>query len=101
MIDAADALHDLVREDEDSSISPRALLVALMAEWGGPAGVAKELRLDFEACEPGSTSRIRIGTDLVGAVMKFGDEDGEGEEDAESVEAKLKELIQKADDSGE
>lgn len=99
MIDVADALHDLVNEDNDS-ISPRALLVALMAEWGGPPGVAHELRLDYDACAVGSTSRIRIGTDLVNAVMKFGDDDGANEEDAESVEAKLKELLQ-GDDGDE
>lgn len=96
MTDVAGALHDLVSED-DASISPRALLIALMVEWGGPVGVARELRLDFNECKVGSTSRIRIGTDLVNAVMKFGDEEGSDEEDAESVRAKLKELLAKVE----
>ena len=100
MIDVADVLHDLVAED-DASISPRALLIALMAEFNGPAGVAKELKLDFDACKEGSTSRIRIGTDLVNAVMKFGDDDGAGEEDAKSVEAKLQELLQTTGNNGD
>ncbi len=101
MTDVADALHDLVSED-DASISPRALLIALMAEFRGPAGVAKELRLDYDACKVGSTSRIRIGTDLVSAVMKFGDDEGANEDDAESVRAKIEEILAKMEaDSGE
>ena len=101
MTDVVDALHDLVAED-DANISPRALLIALMAEFDGPSGVATELRLNYDACKLGSASSVRIATDLVNAVMKFGDEDGDNEDDAESIRAKVKELLAKTgDDNGE
>ena len=99
MIDVADALHDLVSKD-GASISPRALLIALMTEFGGPAGVANELKLNYTATTLGSASAVRITTDLVNAVMKFGDDDGVGEEDAESVRAKLQELLSTTGDDG-
>lgn len=100
MTDVAEALHELVGED-DTSISPRALLIAVMVEFDGPAGVAHELRLNYDACRLGSASAVRIATDLVNAVMKFGDDDGGNEEDAESVQAKLKELLAKAETDGD
>lgn len=85
----------------DESISAKSMLSAIMAEWKGPAGLANELRLDYEALPPGHAGRVKLQTLIVQALLKFGDTGDGDDEDPEVVEARLEEALrqyQEADD---
>ena len=98
MSDAADKVNMLVSESA-SLISIRALLVALMNEFGGPVGVAHELKRDFDVAPVGSPLRVRIGTDILCAVQKFGASDDDGDESTvEDKENLVRRLMQKDDE---
>lgn len=84
----------------DESTSAHAMLAALMVEWGGPAGLARELREDYVTLAPGHPARVKLQTLIVQALLKFGDEgDGDGD-DPEAVEERMRDIARQLNESG-
>ena len=67
----------------------QALVEALLAEWGGPAGVANELRLEYQNLGVKHPSRVKILTLIIHALLKFSPETVEEEESLEQAQVKL------------
>lgn len=88
---ASDNLQDVIGADYGVT-SPQALVQAVMIEWGGPSGFAQELRDEFMGLPNGHSSRIKIQTLILQALLKFG---GEGDDDGTSLEQK-KQLLEQA-----
>ena len=72
--------------------SIRELIQCVMLAFGGPPGLARELKLDFEACEKGSANRIKIETTIIGLLQAFVSEEADEFEDEETLTALAKQL---------
>jgi hypothetical protein len=94
MPSASEQLSQIVSESA-SLISIRTLLVALMNEFGGPVGLAMEMKKDFDVAPLGSPMRVRIETDLLKALQSYGAEDEDGEDDLEDLENLAAKLLSK------
>lgn len=96
---AGEALERFVQQ-ADESTSAHSMLAALMVEWGGPAGLARELRQDYVTLAPGHPARVKLQTLIVQALLKFGDEGDGYDDDAEAVEARMMEIARQVNESG-
>jgi hypothetical protein len=88
----ADILQDLL-SPEGMNTSVRELVRALMAEFKGPAGLAKEIKADFDACPNGHANRIRIEQSIMGLLGNYGEDVGDSLNDPEQLEAMAKQLL--------
>jgi hypothetical protein len=77
----------------EESISAKSLLSAIMTEWKGPAGLAGELRRDYEQLPVGNANRVKLQTLIVQALLKFGDAGDDGEGDPDEVQSQLEETL--------
>ena len=66
-----------------------------MAEFGGPAGLAKELKKTYTSAREGSTTRAQVLSNYMRLLVQHGDEDDDKEDNPEEIEARLKELTKK------
>jgi hypothetical protein len=89
-MDTEDALRTLA-EAED--FSQAAVLKKVIDKLGGLDNFAGMVAQDYIDAPAQSNSRARIGTTLLQALLRHGDEEVEGDEDIESIEAELKELL--------
>jgi hypothetical protein len=80
---AEQRLEALAKQTNDS-LSSKALLGAVLSEWGGIAEFAAELRRDFQDLPPGHPSRVKIQTLLVQSLLKLG-QSGEVDEMEEDL----------------
>jgi hypothetical protein len=64
-----------------------------MAEWGGPAGLARDIRADFLACNEGHANRIRIEQAIMALLGNYGEDVGDSMTDPEQLEAMAKQLL--------
>lgn len=78
--------------------SIRELIQCIMLAFGGPPGLARELKLDFNKCEPGTTGRIKIETTIIDLLKTFVSEEAGEFEDEETLEALERQL---ADGNGD
>jgi hypothetical protein len=85
-------LQDLISPD-GMNTSVRELVRSLMAEFGGPAGLAKEIKADFDACNLGHANRIRIEQSVMGLLGNYGEDVGDAMSDPEQLEAMAKQLL--------
>lgn len=54
---------------------------SLLALFKGPAGLARQIRIDFDANEKGSANRIKLELAMLNIMGGLGDVSGEGAED--------------------
>jgi len=93
--ESGDTLNDVAEATTPIGIGE--VLRCIMAEFGGPAGFAKELKLDFNANNEGSSNRIRIESDILRSLQNFGAGDDEEGDDIEDLENQARQLMGAAD----
>lgn len=64
----------------------------LLDLFGGPAGLARQIKLDFDGNEKGSANRIKLELAMLSIMGNLGDSGGEGAED-EYLDALEKRLL--------
>lgn len=94
--EGVDTLNDLAGATTPIGIGE--VLRCLMAQFGGPAGFAKEVKADFDANNEGSSNRIRIESDILRSLQNFGASDDEGSDDIEHLEGVARQLMGAGDD---
>jgi hypothetical protein len=88
----SDVMQDLL-SPEGMNTSVREVLRALMAEFKGPSGLAREIYADFDACPKGHANRIRIEQSIMGLLGNYGEDVGDAMTDPEQLEAMAKQLL--------
>jgi hypothetical protein len=83
-------LKQAIKVVEDST-SGKGMLAALMVEWGGVAGMARETRAEYDNFPEGHPARTKILALLLQAALKFGGEGEDGDGDLDDAEAELEE----------
>lgn len=83
---------------ESFGLSIEEVLRAVMNEFGGPVGYARQLKADFNALAPGNPSRVRISTTILQCVQRYGGDEIADAEDLESIEAHAKRIQELIDD---
>ena len=94
------ALQDLEKlaKHVDDSLSSKVMLGAIMAEWGGIAEYAAELRRDFQDLAPGHPNRIKIQTLILQSILKLGQTGEADEMEEELLEEAQRTLMQQLQD---
>jgi len=92
-MEAEDAMAVLGSAD-DASISLKEVMRAVMVEFGGPAGFARNLKLDYDNLQATVTTRVQIDRAILQALQKVDDSDpGDPGDDIEQLEATLKQAM--------
>ena len=89
--EGVDTLNDLT--EATTAIGIAEVLRCIMTEFKGPAGFAKELKLDFDKNNKGSANRIRIETAIIAALQKLDAGDDDGDDDIEHLETVARQLM--------
>ena len=80
---ASGSLDRAIRAADDS-ISGKGMLAAIMVEWKGVAGLARELRSEYEQLPEGHPNKAKILMLIIQAELRFG---GGGEDDGDDLDA--------------
>lgn len=90
---ASQAIDDLTTATT-MNIDSRRLLKAIMCEFDGEDGFAKELRQEYDAASSGSASRGRLLVDIMKLIHSIGPDDNDAEElSVEELTAMAKALL--------
>jgi hypothetical protein len=92
----AEDLIDVMGDPGASQVSIAEVLRCVMHEFGGAAGFAKQLKLDFQENNAGSANRIRIESDILKALQHHGEPEDDGG-DIKDLEAQARQLMQRDD----
>jgi hypothetical protein len=90
--------------DSDVSLHLKDLLESCFVEFGGPAGIAKRLYVEYEGSKPGSQTRVKILDNIMRLLEKFDTGKGSGGEvdiDDEEVAEFEAYLASKASNNGD
>lgn len=79
-------------ESAQANLSIRAFLACAVNEFGGPAGMAKELRIVYDDSS-GATIKANILNNLVRVMQAYGAEDNEDMQNVEELEALARNLM--------
>lgn len=90
--DPKDAL-DYLSGAAELKISLGNVIRELFRQFGGPAGFAEEVKLDFDALEPGAATRVRIESDILRTLGNYDGDIDDLPADSESLRALLHQEI--------
>lgn len=83
---------------QTTSVDIRRLLRAILFEFGGEEGLAKELHQEFAFLTPGAPARSRLLVDIMRLVNSVGPDEDHEEDDIESLTATLVDLMKGGSD---
>ncbi len=91
--ESGDTIRDLL-DPSAASLSLKEVLQCVMLEWGGPAGLARGLKLDYDSNPAGSSNRIRITSDIVRGLQQVDSTDEDEAVDVEDLKALAKQIME-------
>lgn len=87
-----DALESLMTPGMD--IRAKTVWGSIMRELGGADGLAREVKLDLEACEEGSANRIRLLVAVLSGIQKLDTDIDDENKDIDTLKAELRSMLE-------
>jgi len=92
--DSFDLIRSMAASDE-ALISMRETLIQVMREFGGPNGLAKTIKLDFDERGVGDKERLRVALAIISLLHKYGvDLDARYQPTMEDLEAQFSRMME-------